>query len=271
MLKQRLLTAIILIPIFIFLLFKLTAAAFAVLTAGLVFWCGWEWSFLIGIKKFPHCLIYPVLLMALMAGALFLPVPEVLIATFFWWLLATILVLLYPRAQAVWSRYIWVRALMGVFVLIPCWMAINFLRNVSGDSPSVLLFLFMMIWGADSGAYFVGKQWGKTKLAPLVSPGKSWQGFFGALIITILIAVLALWWSVTPYDLWPKIIALCLCTVIFSILGDLFESMLKRQAGRKDSGNLLPGHGGILDRIDSLTAAAPIFALGIILLGKISH
>ena len=130
-----------------------------------------------------------------------------------------------------------------------------------------LLFLFVLIWGADTAAYFSGKKWGKNKLAPLVSPGKSIQGAVGAMIFSILLTFLALWIGRDSFQGWFWATVLSIITVLFSIVGDLFESMLKRRVDLKDSGQLLPGHGGLLDRIDSLTAAAPIFALGALLLG----
>jgi phosphatidate cytidylyltransferase len=155
---------------------------------------------------------------------------------------------------------------MGAFVLVPCWASINYIRN-QDEGPLGLLFLFVLIWGADSAAYFVGKKWGTKRLAPYVSPGKSWQGLMGALLVSTLIVLTTLWLCNVPFPIWPWAIVLSLVTVLFSIVGDLFESMIKRQAKVKDSGKLLPGHGGVLDRIDSLTAAAPIFVLGALLLG----
>jgi phosphatidate cytidylyltransferase len=158
------------------------------------------------------------------------------------------------------------KILMGFLVLIPCWAALNYLRSLH-DGIYTLLFLFALIWGADSAAYFVGRKWGKHKLAPQVSPGKSWQGLCGALVCALFIAAIAGWLSETPIQLWWRGAVIAVVTVLFSVMGDLFESMIKRQAGVKDSGQLLPGHGGLLDRIDSLTAAAPIFVLVMMLGG----
>jgi phosphatidate cytidylyltransferase len=141
---------------------------------------------------------------------------------------------------------------------------VNYLRN-SPHGIAILLVLFALIWGADSGAYFVGKKWGKHKLLPQVSPGKTWEGLSGALGVTVIITFFSLFIFKVPYIRWPVALCLALITVLFSIVGDLFESMLKRRVGLKDSGHSLPGHGGILDRIDSLTAAAPIFASGLLI------
>ena len=160
-----------------------------------------------------------------------------------------------------------VRGIMGILVLMPCWLALNFIR-VLPSGEMILLALFVLIWGADTGAYFAGKKWGKHKIIPQVSPGKSWEGLAGALLTTVLLVFCLLTaLKFPPADIWVLLL-LSLVTVLFSVLGDLFESMLKRKVDLKDSGTILPGHGGILDRIDSLTAAAPIFALGLILLAK---
>lgn len=267
MLKQRILTALILIPLFVALVIFLSAPAFAVLTALIVLWGAFEWSSLMGIKTLRRKLIYPLLIFCTLVSSLWLRVPNMLAVALVWWLLASIMVMRYPRGSELWGKSIVVRGFMGFFVLVPCWLALNFIRTAD-HGVFTLLFLFVLIWGADSGAYFAGRKWGKTKLAPQVSPGKSWEGLLGALITTVLITCITLEWLHLPYRAWGGALLLSLVTVIFSVLGDLFESMLKRIADLKDSGQLLPGHGGILDRVDSLTAAAPIFVLGALLLGK---
>ncbi len=264
MLKQRLLTAAILIPLFIFFVLKLSPQAFYILTDLIVLWGAWEWSFLMGLDSFPRSLIYPLVVMFVLFIAYLLPITLILYVALTGWLIAAYLVVCYPRKTRAWGQGMAVRGLMGLFVLVPCWLAVNFIRN-SPNGIHIMLFLFALIWGADSGAYFVGKKWGKHKLLPQVSPGKTWQGLAGALLTTIIIALLGLLILKVPSAAWPIGLMWALLTVLFSILGDLFESMLKRQAGLKDSGRLLPGHGGILDRIDSLSAAAPIFALGLLI------
>lgn len=268
MLKQRLLTAAILIPLFVFLVLKSSADVFCSVTAALVLFGAWEWAALMGLTHVTHRLYYVCFVLLAMWGSIYLSVLYVLPITFCWWLIASTLVVIYPRARSVWAKGLFWRAIMGLLVLIPTWFAINFIR-VSDDGPYNLLFLFVLIWGADSGAYFVGKKWGKNKLAPNVSPGKTRQGLYGAFLVTVILAVAVLFLSDLPLRVWPLAVLLSLITVLFSILGDLFESMLKRNVGLKDSGSLFPGHGGLLDRIDSLTAAAPIFALGCLLMSKI--
>ncbi len=269
MLKHRILTAIILIPIFLLLLFKLPAGWFCFVTAAVVVWGAWEWSYLMGIKRFGLTLIYPLIMALALFGALWLYIPSIIVAAAIWWLFALLLVVMYPKLSQFWGQSVIVRGLMGIMVLVPCWLAINFIRNIPDNGISILLFIFVLIWGADSGAYFAGRWWGKHKLAPAVSPGKTWQGLLGALFVTIAITLATLLWTHAPYGIWFGAFVVSLITVLFSVLGDLFESMLKRKEGLKDSGQLLPGHGGILDRIDSLTAAAPVFLFGILFLQKL--
>lgn len=273
MLRDRLLTALILIPLFISLVLLLPPKHFSIVTGLLLILCAYEWSSLMGVKAFPKNILYPFFMIVLLVLMLYLlyrhilSVPMMLYAAFIFWLLATIFVISYPKTSRIWSKSVLLRGLMGIMVLAPCWVALNVIR-IFPYGTYLLLFVFVLIWGADSGAYFVGKKWGKTKLAPLVSPGKSWQGLFGALVTSAILVLSVSLWLQFPYVVWGPLLLLSLITVLFSVVGDLFESMLKRNEGLKDSGRLLPGHGGILDRIDSLTAAAPIFALGAMWLGK---
>lgn len=267
MLIQRLITACILIPLVLFILFYLPPWAFTLLISIVTIGALWEWTNLMQIQRIMYRLLY--LLFAFLIffdAAIFIPLNIIFIVGFVFWLFALLLVLRYPNGSSWWGKSVIWRGLMGIFVLFPCWTALNYLCY-QNDGVYILLYLFVLIWGADSAAYFIGKQWGKTKLAPNVSPGKSWQGFIAAMLFTLLFATVGQWLADKPLNLWGWGILISLFTTLFSIVGDLFESMLKRQAGLKDSGSLLPGHGGILDRIDSLTAGAPIFALGPILLG----
>lgn len=269
MLKQRIITAAILIPVFIFLVLKLNSTMFCMVTGIFVILGAFEWSGLMGVKRFPHNIIFPIIVAILLVLSLYLYIPTAMYASLAWWITASFLVFIYPKASNGWGNGVIVRGLMGILVLIPAWMAINFIRQVEG--PYALLFLFVLIWGADSAAYFVGKKWGKHKLAFQVSPGKTWQGFIGAILMTVVIALLASLLIKTPPHIIPGVVILSVITVVFSVMGDLFESMLKRREGIKDSGVLFPGHGGVLDRIDSLTAAAPIFVLCGLLLQKIYY
>ena len=127
----------------------------------------------------------------------------------------------------------------------------------------MIIVLFSLVWGADSSAYFVGRRFGRYKLAPRVSPGKTWEGIGGAVLAGMLIGACAGWWCGLEAETGALFVVLCVVTVAISIVGDLTESLIKRHGGVKDSGSLLPGHGGLLDRVDSLTAAAPVYLLGL--------
>jgi phosphatidate cytidylyltransferase len=273
MLKKRVLTALVLIPLFLVLLFKLPPTGFMIFTACIMLLGAWEWSAFMGIKPRLLRLCYPVFVYGFLSFPYFLPIQVVLSMAVAWWLVALIFVYRYPQGATVWGKSLLLRGIMGLFVLEPAWRALNHIRDSeiygTDQGIGVLLYFFLLIWGADTGAYFAGKKWGKTKLAPHVSPGKTLQGLIGALVVTTLIAPGLLYW-VPGLNIFA-VILLGWMTVLFSILGDLFESMLKRNVDLKDSGHLLPGHGGLLDRIDSLTAAAPVFALGSWLLLQVGH
>ncbi len=192
----------------------------------------------------------------------------ILLAGALWWLTALFLVVRYPAATGAWSS-VAARSLIGIFVLVPAWTGLLVLKS-GPDSNYLILLLFILIWGADIGAYFAGRAFGLAKLAPRVSPGKSWAGFYGGLFSAMVIAVIASWVFGKPDLVSPRGLAFllgCAFVVMVSVLGDLAESMFKRHRGVKDSSNLLPGHGGFLDRIDSLLSAGPVFALFILVYG----
>ncbi|HTM63562.1 MAG TPA: phosphatidate cytidylyltransferase [Gammaproteobacteria bacterium] len=265
MLKQRIITAVILVPIVLFLLFFASPPLFCIVTGLVVLMAAYEWTNLIPLHHTWQKLLYLFIFFDFMFLMLFVQTPLIFAVTFFWWLAALILVLIYPRGSHIWSSSKLIKGIMGALVLIPCWVAINFIRN-GNEGIFVLFFIFILIWGADTTAYFAGKKWGTIKLAPLVSPGKSVQGVISALVYAVVITILTGLLSQPPLVIIVSAVILAVVTVAFSILGDLFESMMKREVGLKDSSNILPGHGGLLDRIDSLTAAAPIYALGGLLL-----
>ncbi len=150
-----------------------------------------------------------------------------------------------------------------MMVLIPTWVALIALHRHNSDGPYLVVFLLALIWAADSAAFFVGRRWGKTRLASRVSPAKSWEGAVGGVLAAVVLAGLVSGFLGLGRDQFPLFLLLSLVTAMISILGDLVESLYKRQAGLKDSGNILPGHGGVMDRIDSLTAAAPLFVAGL--------
>lgn len=248
------------------LIIYLPMTAFLIFTSVLTLAAAWEWSKLMELASTKARVAYLGIMLLCLIAALFIPIFSMLIASALWWVVALILLICYAHNFRFGVNNTWLRGIMGVLVLVPCWAAINFVRN-DKDGLYALLYLLVLIWLADSVAYFIGRKWGTTKLATSISPKKSVQGVVAALISAIIISMAGAWFSQIAPQIWIWGILLSLTTVIFSIIGDLFESMLKREANLKDSSALLPGHGGILDRIDSLTAAAPIFVLGAIILG----
>jgi phosphatidate cytidylyltransferase len=155
---------------------------------------------------------------------------------------------------------------LGCIVLPPCWLAMVTLHDMADYGPQYVFFLIGLIALADTAAYFSGRAFGKNKLAPSISPGKTWEGVAGAVAATSVFGGVGAWLFGIRGVALAAFSLLCAVTVMFSIVGDLFESLLKRQAGVKDSGTIFPGHGGVLDRIDGFTAGAPVFAFGLMML-----
>jgi phosphatidate cytidylyltransferase len=155
---------------------------------------------------------------------------------------------------------------LGIAALLCAWIALCGLHARPSQGPYWVIFLMVLIWTADIAAYFAGRRWGHRRLADRLSPGKTWAGVWGALAASLVVAMLGLQLFGVTGVRYYMFLAVAVATVLFSIVGDLFESLLKRKAGVKDSGSVLPGHGGILDRIDSLLAASPIFAVGVMIL-----
>ncbi|MGE5471477.1 MAG: phosphatidate cytidylyltransferase [Bacteroidota bacterium] len=275
MLKTRVITALVLVALLLPALFMLPQAAWAVLVAAFIGVAAWEWGALLGWSPNARRIlgVFTALLcislgwfnlQAIGAGEAFVPdAPWVLliysIAAAFWCLV-----------MPLWLRKKWALGggvaglLVGAVVLLPTWLAMVQLRTLG---PVVLLGIFALVWMADIAAYFSGKAFGKHKLAPAISPGKTWEGAIGAalgVLVYGLVIRLAAGLETPALPLW--VLGLVGITAI-SIIGDLYESLLKRQAGIKDSSNVLPGHGGVLDRIDSLTSTLPVIAWLWLLMG----
>ena len=283
MLKSRLITAFILIPIVIAALFLLPPVGFALVTLAVCMLAAWEWGQLAGLAT-RNQRIWLAILCGLLLAAMLLTLPEyhpfstawqveyALGASLIWWLAALVLVLCYPQSAAFWRRSSALRLLFGVLTIMPFFWGMVTLRQHEYSLNHFtgawwLLYVMLLVWGADSGAYIFGRAMGKHKLAPKVSPGKTWEGLVGGLLTSAVISWL--FGKYAPLNAVPMSLLLCsVIAVLASVLGDLTESMFKREAGIKDSGNLIPGHGGILDRIDSLTAAVPVFACLMLLIFK---
>jgi len=264
-LSQRVITAAVLIPLLVAAIFTLPPPFFALLLAAVTAVGAGEWM---RLTRSPFAI--RLLLVLFMLTAVLLAVTAILplearhaiaAAAVVWWLTAAAWVARFhggtraiPPAQGLAA---------GVLVLAPPLLSLAALQGEPRFGPGYVMFLLVLIWSADTGAYFVGRRFGRRKLAPHVSPGKTWEGVGGGMAA----AALAAWVGGRALGLaegaWRWFLPLCLVVVAFSIVGDLLESLFKRAAGVKDSGQILPGHGGVLDRIDSLTAAAPAFYLGL--------
>lgn len=261
MLKQRIITALILLPIALCGFFLLEGSAFALFIGLVVTLGGWEWARLAGFNGQSMRVAYAAAVALMLFVMHLLPglAPWILGASVLWWGIATYLVLTYPRSSDHWASAA-CKLVIGLLILLPAWQGLVLIKQEPLGNWLIMA-VMVLVWGADIGAYFSGRAFGKRKLAPLVSPGKSWEGVYGGLALSLIITVLVGFfrdWTVA--ELFKGLIGAALI-VFISVVGDLTESMFKRQSGIKDSSNLLPGHGGVLDRIDSLTAAIPVFAV----------
>lgn len=275
MLKQRIITAVVLVSallasvLFLPLLQLSTVFGVAVLIAA------WEWSRLAGFQNLYARIGYVVLIAVLLIASYIycgfnsrvdvLNLKPILGLACLWWSIALLWIKGFPVSAGLWAT-VPMRCLMGVLVLVPAWLSLILLFSYS-DGKSLLLFLVMIVAAEDIGAFFVGRAWGRRKLALAVSPGKTWEGFYGGMLSSLFFGLVA--WYIADWQGLSllALMAIIAFTALAAVVGDLLESMMKRHSQIKDSGNLLPGHGGFMDRIDSLTAAAPVFTLGLILSG----
>lgn len=260
MLKQRIITALVLLPIALGGFFLLDGGAFALFIGLVVSLGAWEWARLAGFGTQPARVGYAALVVALLFGLYQVPAlaPWVLAAGILWWVAATLLVLGYPASSRYWGGSVG-KLVIGLLILLPAWQGLVLFKQWP-LANWLILAVMVLVWAADIGAYFSGKAFGKRKLAPAVSPGKSWEGLIGGLCTSLLITLgVGIFRGWAGGELLAGLLGAAL-VVLISVVGDLTESMFKRQSGIKDSSNLLPGHGGVLDRIDSLTAAIPMFA-----------
>jgi phosphatidate cytidylyltransferase len=262
--RKRVTTAAVLVAILLAVVLWLPPRATLVALTVVVLAGAWEWSAFLRVQSVALRVLYVMVIGVLMWAAWgFTATPSgrdlVLSVALVWWLIALAWVMFAPRLVSTWAA-----AIAGVLALVPAWVALNRLRLDFDRGAEWVLFALILVWMADIGAFFVGRRFGRTRLAPNVSPGKTWEGVLGGAIASALIAVLGSLWFNIPL---LRFVPLCLAVVAFSIVGDLTESLLKRFAGVKDSGSLFPGHGGVMDRIDSVTGAAPILFFGLVMLG----
>lgn len=270
MLKSRVITAIILLVLLLAALFALPPTAWAVLIVVMVMQGAIEWSRLSGFTG-GKARLYWGLTLLLMAGLLWVDAgiaeaQHLHIHLFVYAVSALLWLIVVPAWLMVgWKiRQPALMALTGWAVLVPTGLAMLDMRALS---PWMLLFVMCLVWVADIAAYFAGRKFGKRKLAPSISPGKTWEGVMGALLGVSVYVILA-WSFSTDFahrEMLPILLLASWLWVGLAVIGDLFESAVKRQAGVKDSGALLPGHGGLLDRIDALTSTLPLAALALLL------
>lgn len=268
--KQRVITALVLAPLAILAVLWLPTIVFAVLIGLLVLVGAWEWSRLAGIKPRGTRSLLLIPHLAILASLWWLGPQALLITAWIgaaWWLLALLWLWQRQFAASDTSTYRALKLFVGVLIFVPAWAALVLLHADPEHGPAWALFGVMLAWAADTFAYFTGRQFGGAKLAPTISPGKTWAGFWGGMVGTLLVAVTgaALFGLGVVSAL--QLIALAIVVCLASVLGDLFESLIKRHSGAKDSGRIVPGHGGALDRLDSLVAALPVFVCGKLWLG----
>jgi phosphatidate cytidylyltransferase len=269
MLKQRVITAVILLVMFLLALFLLPDFGWAVLVIVMVLQGASEWSRLARFSD-RNAHLFWWLTLAMMLGLLWFDTSQTIPGQG-----ALLHVAIYALSAGLWLAIVptWLMvgwkveqpllmAAVGWIVLVPTGLAMMDLR---GGHPMWLLGMMGLVWMADISAYFAGRKYGKNKLAPSISPGKTWEGVVGAMLGVSMLVLVAWSFSGYSYVILPALLVASWCWVGLAVFGDLFESAIKRQAGVKDSGALLPGHGGLLDRIDALTSTLPIAALAILL------
>lgn len=264
MLKQRVITAVVLALIVIWVVVKVPVAWFGVALLAIILPAAWEWALLAGFEHSRERALYctTVLVLILLIWPLLGSagwVTGLLLVIVVCWCFALLWMWRYTGSPDRRDPTVMI-ATAGLVALVAPWAGLLVLRSEFG--AGYVLFLLFLIWVADSGAYFAGRRWGQRKLAFNISPGKTWEGVWGAALAALAFALIGAAMLEVRVP-WLGFVVLSMVTVGFSIAGDLFESMLKRQRGLKDSGSLLPGHGGVLDRVDSLTAAVPVFLLGL--------
>jgi phosphatidate cytidylyltransferase len=262
--RTRILTALILGVTCIVILLAGPAWLVRMVFAAFIAAGAWEWAAFLGARARP-LRVYYVLAVALLALALgryagsAAAFASVMHAAVLWWFVALAWILFAPQHVPRWGA-----ALAGVLALAPAWFALTRMAGTWPHGREWTLFALLLAFGADIGAFFAGRSFGRVKLAPLVSPGKTWEGVLGGMLLALAVAWAGSAWFGVPAS---RLVPLGLVAAAFSVVGDLTESLFKRASGLKDSGTLIPGHGGVLDRIDSVLAATPILCTGLLWLG----
>ncbi len=275
MLKQRVITAAILIPLVVLAILFTSTSTFQWILAALVALAAWEWFDVVGLNSWLEKVIaFTALAVSTTLVNVYISDEIVIYAAALLWALFTVFIIIFanralPKCVLPLFTQPWLAGFIAIATLVVFFQSSVLLHQISDIGPLLMLFVMITVWLADTGGYFAGKRWGKHRLAVMISPNKTWQGVAGALVLVFVGALLA-YLAISSSELslihW---LVLMVLTALFSIIGDLIESVFKRAHDVKDSGNLLPGHGGILDRIDSLLAAVPVFVIGIYFIGVI--
>lgn len=273
MLKYRLLTAFLMGPLILWAIYAMPEKYFALFVLVLVSLGAWEWSAFAAWVKPLQRIIFSVINIILFVAVLFFQNNDlhlaIVSASLIWWAICIPLLLSFPFTKNNFLHTQVAKTVVGIILLLGTLVSMVLIRNNPAYGSGFVLYLILIIWFADSGAYFAGRSLGKNKLIPNVSPGKTWEGVAGAFVSTLIVSIVALNMLNIPSSQSIIFIIVTQVTVLYSIVGDLSESMFKRMANIKDSGHILPGHGGILDRIDSLMSGFPVFFAGLWLMEKL--
>ncbi|WP_426688119.1 phosphatidate cytidylyltransferase [Rhodanobacter ginsengiterrae] len=270
MLLQRILTALVLAPLAILIILLPPTGIFGAIVALAFLAAWWEWAQLSGLKNGSARIALLVV-----AAAIFVllwlaqgPVwtPWLLALGVAWWMVACVWLRHFAFAAAPTRENLILKLLAGALVIFPTWVALASIHAREPHGHWWTLLALVIVWASDIGAYFSGRTFGKRKLAPQISPGKTWAGAYGAMVAGVLVAELGGWLLGVRGGSLLGLAVLAAITVAISIVGDLLESLMKRHAQVKDSGSIFPGHGGLMDRLDSVFAALPVFAAGLLLL-----
>ena len=269
--KQRVITALLLTPIAIGLILFAPSALFGVVIAALCLLASWEWTRMSGMRSRPLRAVLIALCALAMLGLWWLAEEAlgwtVIALGSVWWVLALVWLTHFSFGAAPTRGNVALKLAAGALSVLPAWTAMMALHGSQPSPHTWALYALMLVWAADTFAYLSGRRWGTTKLAPAISPGKTLAGVYGALVGSGIVALIGGWWLGVRGAGLIGLVALALIAVCFSVVGDLFESLIKRHCNVKDSGTLFPGHGGAYDRLDGVFAALPVFALGKHLLG----
>lgn len=262
MIWHRVLTAIVLIALVLAAILLTNVLTFTLLSSGLFVLGFWEWTGLCGDHSVEIKILASVLF-ALGLGSLWLVPPAyyayLYILSFLVWIILMFWTLSYKGVFPLLLKNTYTRWGIGYLVLALAWFGLLQIRL--GEKGSLwILFLLLIVCTSDTAAYFTGKALGKRPFSPLISPKKTWAGFWGGMVGAFVVAMVCFWQMGLPQSQWPYFAIMAFILILLAIYGDLFESLVKRVANKKDSGSILPGHGGILDRLDSLLPTLPFFA-----------